>query len=487
MNLILLHKQLYHQCHYTLQQNKEASLPHYKDHHEQQYQQPSFGNGGSQYRNQVPCQQIQSYNYPTPHSQTSTHELKASITHRLSDEDEDHYTDAQLKMMTSKERRQLRNKISARNFRNRRKEYIASLEEQVTKFKNENCQLLLEIKWIRSTMNKLQTENDQLRVKLALCHNGIKTDQQDILPTSLPSSPIDPSSPTPIVATSSIDRSLSPPSQLPGASVPSTLQLPRRLLPTATPYPPSMVHPPQFNNSSLPPTTDSINNLSSSSSFTPPAHHPWDHVSPSNFTSSAPFDSQQHSTEHQQQSTNPATPFPQQHDHQPSSHNSYIETAVFPDLNLANALSSKRQQQTTSNNLFFDYPLLVVALMSIVISHTLSMTTNDLLSHTVPRNDPSKKQVQVMWNNLLDEMGKNQLDNQEQQESTTTTTITKETDVWYDAPVTGIMAICPLYWMQRMLCRFIITYVVVKYPNLEGPCKTYLPICEKFRRRVTRT
>ncbi|KAI8093529.1 uncharacterized protein BX664DRAFT_109421 [Halteromyces radiatus] len=42
-------------------------------------------------------------------------------TGRLSDEDEENYTEAQLKMMTSKERRQLRNKISARNFRNRRK------------------------------------------------------------------------------------------------------------------------------------------------------------------------------------------------------------------------------------------------------------------------------------------------------------------------------------------------------------------------------
>lgn len=36
-------------------------------------------------------------------------------------EEDDEPTDAQLKMMPSKERRQLRNKISARNFRNRRK------------------------------------------------------------------------------------------------------------------------------------------------------------------------------------------------------------------------------------------------------------------------------------------------------------------------------------------------------------------------------
>jgi hypothetical protein len=49
------------------------------------------------------------------------HNMKPANSGRLSDDDEEHYTDAQLKMMTSKERRQLRNKISARNFRNRRK------------------------------------------------------------------------------------------------------------------------------------------------------------------------------------------------------------------------------------------------------------------------------------------------------------------------------------------------------------------------------
>ena len=38
-----------------------------------------------------------------------------------SDDDDDYLSESQLKMMTSKERRQLRNKISARKFRNRRK------------------------------------------------------------------------------------------------------------------------------------------------------------------------------------------------------------------------------------------------------------------------------------------------------------------------------------------------------------------------------
>ena len=52
-------------------------------------------------------------------------EAKSTITfgghkHRSDDEDE-YLSESQLKMMTSKERRQLRNKISARKFRNRRK------------------------------------------------------------------------------------------------------------------------------------------------------------------------------------------------------------------------------------------------------------------------------------------------------------------------------------------------------------------------------
>lgn len=41
--------------------------------------------------------------------------------HRRSEDEDDYLSDSQLKMMTSKERRQLRNKISARKFRNRRK------------------------------------------------------------------------------------------------------------------------------------------------------------------------------------------------------------------------------------------------------------------------------------------------------------------------------------------------------------------------------
>ncbi|KAF8939558.1 hypothetical protein BGZ47_008129 [Haplosporangium gracile] len=50
-------------------------------------------------------------------------------------------TESQLKLMTSKERRQLRNKLSARNFRVRRKEYIDHLENEVKVAKQETADI----------------------------------------------------------------------------------------------------------------------------------------------------------------------------------------------------------------------------------------------------------------------------------------------------------------------------------------------------------
>ncbi|KAK9768707.1 hypothetical protein K7432_000460 [Basidiobolus ranarum] len=61
--------------------------------------------------------------------------------------------------LSSKERRQLRNKISARNFRVRRKEYISTLELQVQQHQNE-------IKSIRDSLSKAEDENKRLRLEL---------------------------------------------------------------------------------------------------------------------------------------------------------------------------------------------------------------------------------------------------------------------------------------------------------------------------------
>ncbi|KAF9346212.1 hypothetical protein BGX26_002301 [Mortierella sp. AD094] len=66
-----------------------------------------------------------------------------------------------LKKMTSKERRQLRNKISARNFRVRRKEYIFTLEGQVLQHKTE-------ARHLREAVTLVQEENIRLKSELEL-------------------------------------------------------------------------------------------------------------------------------------------------------------------------------------------------------------------------------------------------------------------------------------------------------------------------------
>ncbi|RUS19653.1 hypothetical protein BC937DRAFT_87154 [Endogone sp. FLAS-F59071] len=99
---------------------------------------------------------------------------------------------ADLKKMTSKERRQLRNKISARNFRVRRKEYISTLEAQVQQHQDEANQL-------RERMTVLEEENRQLREEV---------EQLRRQPTQAvsPSSPTD----TTMTATKSISRGTPP-------------------------------------------------------------------------------------------------------------------------------------------------------------------------------------------------------------------------------------------------------------------------------------
>ncbi|KAG0050648.1 hypothetical protein BGZ83_004581 [Gryganskiella cystojenkinii] len=72
-----------------------------------------------------------------------------------------------LKKMTSKERRQLRNKISARNFRVRRKEYIGTLEGQVEQHKSEARQLREAVTYVHEENKRLKDELESMKQQLA--------------------------------------------------------------------------------------------------------------------------------------------------------------------------------------------------------------------------------------------------------------------------------------------------------------------------------
>ncbi|ORE08733.1 hypothetical protein BCV72DRAFT_303406 [Rhizopus microsporus var. microsporus] len=212
-------------------------------------------------------------------------------------------TENQLKAMTSKERRQLRNKISARNFRNRRKEYIEGIEKELQQQKIENSQMKLEIKWLKSKVEQLQAENDKLRIDIVVLN-------------SLPA--------------------------------PSTL----------APY-------------SSSPDTEPSPMLSNDNNNQSNAVDDWDFVLP-DFPSSQP--------------------------------DTFISQAVVPSFNqVFLSKEQQQQQQVHSSDLIRQYPLLAPALMSIVLSHTMTMSTDQLLASAKlipPSPLPSKKETEAVWNLL---------------------------------------------------------------------------------------
>ncbi|KAF9139931.1 hypothetical protein BGX30_007286 [Mortierella sp. GBA39] len=97
-----------------------------------------------------------------------------------------------LKKMTSKERRQLRNKISARNFRVRRKEYIYTLEGQVLLHKTE-------ARHLREAVTLMQDENQRLKDELEAVRRQLEA-------TTMSTSSINPAT----IATTSTDPTLAP-------------------------------------------------------------------------------------------------------------------------------------------------------------------------------------------------------------------------------------------------------------------------------------
>ncbi|KAF9116228.1 hypothetical protein BGX27_004079 [Mortierella sp. AM989] len=79
---------------------------------------------------------------------------------------------SELKKMTSKERRQLRNKLSARNFRVRRKEYISTLENQVKEARREAAELQNKLTQSELNCQFLRQELETARLSQTLFNDG---------------------------------------------------------------------------------------------------------------------------------------------------------------------------------------------------------------------------------------------------------------------------------------------------------------------------
>ncbi|KAF9580231.1 hypothetical protein BGW38_003217 [Lunasporangiospora selenospora] len=92
---------------------------------------------------------------------------------------------SELKKMTSKERRQLRNKLSARNFRVRRKEYIGKLENQVKDARREAADLQKKLAQSELNCQFLRQELEMSRLSQTLFNDGRMSRQHANLLASL--------------------------------------------------------------------------------------------------------------------------------------------------------------------------------------------------------------------------------------------------------------------------------------------------------------
>jgi hypothetical protein len=110
-------------------------------------------------------------NHTSPEHINSDHSDSAfSATRQASyspgEDGEEIYTKAQWKSMSPKERRQLRNKISARNFRTRRKEYMTTIEVELNRNKLVAAKLQQQVDVYKTQNEELRAENSQLRLQV---------------------------------------------------------------------------------------------------------------------------------------------------------------------------------------------------------------------------------------------------------------------------------------------------------------------------------
>ncbi|KAF9183575.1 hypothetical protein BGZ51_003930 [Haplosporangium sp. Z 767] len=117
---------------------------------------------------------------------------------------------SELKKMTSKERRQLRNKLSARNFRVRRKEYIGSLEAQVKEARREAAELQKKLAQSELNCQFLRQELETVRLSQTLFIDGRMPKEHANLLASLlnPNTETFPTTPSSAFATTSSSSSL---------------------------------------------------------------------------------------------------------------------------------------------------------------------------------------------------------------------------------------------------------------------------------------
>jgi hypothetical protein len=291
------------------------------------------------------------------------------------------------------------------------------LEEELNQQKAENSQLKLELKWVRAKMEKLQKENDKLRVDLVL--GGM------VLPT------------------------------------------PAQAQQQTSPY--------SLDSTSIVNSTLNLSNVSSSDEST---------------LSSPP---------------NLFSDFPDNWDFVlPEENNTYLSHAVVPHWNINQVLSKETSQVMTGPNLFQQYPLLAPALMSIVLTHTMTMSTDDLLAtaklNPVPatiqysEKEPfagstimTDKEAKAVWDILEPLTLMNERNSKILSEEKTDPEETKKPDsCWLTECRSNYYApFCPLAWLQARVCRYLCEFAAnhcTTYEQKEEDIEKKFILCRQFQK-----
>jgi hypothetical protein len=216
-----------------------------------------------------------------------------------------------------------------------------------------------------------------------------------------------------------------------------------------------------------------------------------------------------------------ALPLQQTTQTQPQQPDTYLSHAMVPNWNINQVLSKETSIVPATNNqlLFQQYPLLAPALMSIVLSHTMTMSTDEILATAKLSPPPNSTQTIISYNEKEPFAGSTMMTNKEaqavwnilepltlmkdrnakhsptatettttesvkkqQQETTTTDIITKKSCVnsFSDAYFKAVLPICPITWLQQNVCRFLCEYAAKNCRAKEPESKPLL--CRQFEK-----
>lgn len=182
----------------------------------------------------------------------------------------------------------------------------------------------------------------------------------------------------------------------------------------------------------------------------------------------------------------------------PPNNDVYLAHASMPEWDMSSIFAKNNKKNIGSKDvdLIRTYPLLAPALMSIVLNHTMTMTTEEIIANSTLydptwSSSPESKNNRYALTSLSDSAAWQQMlllppthqEDSKVNKQDTPQNITSTQQEELDTMTWLIRNYCPLNWVQRQFCNFVISYVVVKYPHLDTKCRTYLPICERYRQK----